>query len=54
MTFVLGFMFRLHGSYEALEGGFSQDALEDLTGGIAVNYRLGSETPKDLYKKLLK
>lgn len=46
--------FRLHGSYEAIEGGFAQEALEDLTGGIAINFSLGEKTPENLYKKLLK
>lgn len=29
---------RLHGSYEALEGGQAMDALVDLTGGLAESY----------------
>ena len=29
------FLFRLHGSYEALKYGTSLDGLSDLTGGIA-------------------
>ena len=29
---------RLHGSYEAIEGGQAMDALVDLTGGLAERY----------------
>ncbi|CAL4066643.1 unnamed protein product, partial [Meganyctiphanes norvegica] len=46
---------RLHGSYEALEGGQSMDAMVDLTGGLAERYDM-EDTPdkKRLYKLLLK
>lgn len=42
---------RLHGSYEAIEGGQSMDALVDLTGGIAERYELTEHT-QELYLKL--
>nr|XP_039267661.1 calpain-A-like [Styela clava] len=45
---------KLHGSYEAIEGGFSQDGLEDLTGGMAVSFDLGDKTPGHLFRSLVK
>lgn len=43
---------RLHGSYEALEGGQAMDALVDLTGGLAEMYVLES-APSHLYNYLI-
>ncbi|XP_076056282.1 calpain-B-like [Oratosquilla oratoria] len=48
---------KLHGSYEAMEGGQSMDAMVDLTGGLAERYDL-DEAPdgrnkNKLYKLLL-
>ncbi|XP_054709052.1 calpain-B-like [Uloborus diversus] len=43
---------KLHGSYEALEGGQSMDALVDLTGGLAEMYVLET-APPHLYHYLL-
>ena len=34
---------RLHGSYQALEGGYAHDALVDFTGGIGEFFDLRSE-----------
>ena len=31
-------LYRLHGSYQAIEGGLPQDALVDMTGGIGEAY----------------
>ncbi|XP_069954172.1 calpain-A isoform X2 [Cherax quadricarinatus] len=46
---------KLHGSYEALEGGQSMDALVDMTGGLAERYDMEDVPDKDnLYKLLLK
>ncbi|XP_076806717.1 calpain-A-like [Clavelina lepadiformis] len=45
---------KLHGSYQAIEGGFTQDGMEDLTGGIAINYDLGRKTPDSLFTILYK
>ncbi|XP_076337345.1 calpain-A-like isoform X2 [Tachypleus tridentatus] len=44
---------KLHGSYEALEGGQAMDALVDLTSGLAERYDL-ADAPPDLYHFLLK
>ncbi|XP_035222772.1 calpain-3-like, partial [Stegodyphus dumicola] len=43
---------KLHGSYEALEGGHAMDALVDLTGGLAEMYVLET-APPHLYNYLL-
>ncbi|KAG8198044.1 hypothetical protein JTE90_001879 [Oedothorax gibbosus] len=43
---------KLHGSYEALEGGQAMDALVDLTSGLAEMYALDS-APPHLYNFLL-
>ena len=39
--------FRVHGSYEALDGGFTTEAMEDFTGGVAENFNL-QELPDDI------
>jgi len=44
---------KLHGSYEALEGGSSHEALEDLTAGIPEPISL-QNPPEDLYEIMLK
>jgi len=45
---------RLFGSYEALEGGLTNDALVDLTGGIGyrVDLTRKHELPQDLFARL--
>jgi len=45
---------KMYGCYHALIGGLPSDALEDLTGGLAVTYYLGNETPKHLKRTLSK
>ncbi|XP_037782723.1 LOW QUALITY PROTEIN: calpain-A-like [Penaeus monodon] len=46
---------KLHGTYEALEGGQSMDAMVDLTGGLAERYDMeDTENLKKLYTHLLK
>ena len=46
---------RLHGSYEAMEGGQSMDAMVDLTGGLAERYDFDGETPlRVIYKRMLR
>eukprot|EP00064_Thunnus_orientalis_P017360 superscaffoldBa00003663_g17441 len=44
---------KLHGSYEALKGGNTLDAMEDFTGGLTEFFEL-SEAPKELYKIMRK
>ena len=38
-------MCRLHGSYEAIEGGITMDAMVDLTGGLAERYDVNEYDP---------
>ncbi|XP_049613240.1 calpain-3b [Syngnathus scovelli] len=40
---------KLHGSYEALRGGNTLEAMEDFTGGVTEFFEL-SEAPKGIYK----
>ncbi|KAG8560824.1 hypothetical protein GDO81_015144, partial [Engystomops pustulosus] len=44
---------KLHGSYEALKGGNTTEAMEDFTGGVTEFYEI-KDAPKDLYKILKK
>uniref|UniRef100_A0A673JSD3 Calpain-3 n=1 Tax=Sinocyclocheilus rhinocerous TaxID=307959 RepID=A0A673JSD3_9TELE len=44
---------KLHGSYEALKGGNTAEAMEDFTGGVTEFYEM-KEAPKELYKIMLK
>ncbi|KAK0056938.1 calpain-9, partial [Biomphalaria pfeifferi] len=45
---------KLHGSYEGLEGGFTQDAMVDLTGGISefIDLRDKRKIPSNLFQLL--
>ena len=45
--------FRLHGSYEALDGGQTMDALVDLTGGLAERYEIEHKDP-NLYRQIMR
>lgn len=47
------YSFRLHGSYEALDGGQTMDALVDLTGGLAERYEIENKDP-NLYRQILR
>lgn len=47
------FLVRLHGSYEALKGGNTLEAMEDFTGGVTEFFEV-SEAPKELYKIMRK
>ncbi|XP_010176507.1 calpain-3 isoform X3 [Antrostomus carolinensis] len=40
---------KLHGSYEALKGGNTTEAMEDFTGGVTEFYEI-KDAPKDIYK----
>ncbi|XP_004917296.1 calpain-3 isoform X2 [Xenopus tropicalis] len=44
---------KLHGSYEALKGGNTTEAMEDFTGGVTEFYEL-KEAPKDMYNIMKK
>lgn len=44
---------RLHGSYEALKGGNTTEAMEDFTGGVTEFYEM-KDAPKELYKIMKK
>ena len=42
---------KLHGSYEAIEGGMPIEAMVDLTGGLAERYELKNDKMhKTLYR----
>ncbi|KAB7507392.1 Calpain-A [Armadillidium nasatum] len=47
------FHFRLHGSYEALKGGTTCEAMEDFTGGVSEIYDL-TKAPANLFNIMLK
>ncbi|XP_060560457.1 calpain-A-like [Ruditapes philippinarum] len=44
---------KLHGSYEAIDGGQTMDALVDLTGGLAERYEIETKDP-NLYRQILR
>ena len=45
---------RLFGSYEALKGGSSSEAMVDFTGGVTETFDLREKTPPNLFPMLLK
>ena len=48
------FSVRLSGSYEALKGGQTSEAMTDFTGGTCESHDLGSKAPKNLFQIMLK
>ncbi|XP_053553696.1 calpain-3 [Bombina bombina] len=44
---------KLHGSYEALKGGNTTEAMEDFTGGVTEFYEI-KDAPKDVFKIMKK
>uniref|UniRef100_A0A8C6D7U0 Calpain-3 n=1 Tax=Moschus moschiferus TaxID=68415 RepID=A0A8C6D7U0_MOSMO len=44
---------KLHGSYEALKGGNTTEAMEDFTGGVTEFFEI-KDAPKDMYKIMKK
>ena len=56
LNFILCLFFRLHGSYEALKGGTTCEAMEDFTGGVTEMYELfpKEKVPSNLFQILLK
>ena len=56
MILILRYFHRIHGSYEALEGGWTQDALVDLTGGLGMSVDLTEKEklPKDTFNVMLR
>lgn len=44
---------RLHGSYEALKGGNTTEAMEDFTGGVTEFFEI-KDAPSDMYKIMKK
>lgn len=45
---------KISGSYEALKGGSSSEAMEDFTGGITELFDLGKATPSNLWEIMVK
>lgn len=43
----------MHGSYEALRGGSTCEAMEDFTGGVTEMYEMNA-SPPNLFKIILK
>ncbi|XP_053668062.1 calpain-A-like [Anopheles marshallii] len=43
---------KLHGSYEALDGGTGREGMVDLTGGITEHYPLNGTEPVDLFDRV--
>lgn len=48
------FCIRLCGSYEALKGGQTSEAMEDFTGGMTESFDLGSKAPQNLFNIMSK
>lgn len=46
--------FRLCGSYEALKGGATSEAMEDFTGGVTETFDFRQNVPPNLFQIMLK
>ncbi len=53
LYFTTSLCFRIHGSYEALKGGTTCEALEDFTGGVTEMYEVQGG-PANLFKIMVK
>ena len=53
MCFIFLF-YRLVGSYEALKGGATSEAMEDFTGGVTEMYDFRQNAPANLFHIMLK
>lgn len=53
LILIHNFYFRLNGSYEAIDGGFGTESLEDFSGGIAEEF-FTANPPENLYNILLR
>ena len=42
------------GSYEALKGGSTSEAMEDFTGGVTENFDLREGVPPNLFQQMMK
>jgi len=49
-----GALYRLNGSYEALQGGCTAEAMEDFTGGVTETVDLQKDVPRDLFSVMCK
>jgi calpain len=45
---------KLNGSYEALSGGLTSEALTDFTGGVVERFEMRDKAPDDLFERMLK
>lgn len=45
---------RIHGSYEALNGGQNTETLEDMTGGLAIQYNLSEADKGSVFNKIVR
>ena len=51
---IIFYLSRLCGSYEALKGGQTSEAMEDFTGGMTESFDLGQKAPKNLFSIMCK
>ena len=46
-------LFRLYGSFEALKGGKTSEAMTDFTGGVVESFDLKKDGNNELYDRIL-